>query len=78
MQLKLLLLLWDVFETLIVIIVLSFAVGKLKINEEFRKHANVKDPEEVSKLLKMAQEANQVLLTQVVQAKEVRPNVYSK
>jgi len=37
---------------------------------------NVKDPEEISKLVQMAQEANQMLLTQVVQAKEVRPNVY--
>lgn len=42
------------------------------------KHKAENDPGKVEELLKMAKESDEILKTKVIQAKEVRPNVYSE
>lgn len=47
-----------------------------KINEEFRKHLTVEEPERVEELLKVANEAEVTLRTEVIQARQTSPGVY--
>jgi complex III assembly factor LYRM7 len=54
----------------------ALKVTREKINEEFRKHSTVSNPEEIKKLLQIASESNDILRTKVLQAQEIRPQVY--
>ncbi|CAG7717250.1 unnamed protein product [Allacma fusca] len=51
-------------------------ITREKINEEFRKHSTVSNPEEIKKLIQVASESNDILRTKVLQAQEIRPQVY--
>jgi len=54
----------------------ALKVTREKINEEFRKHSTVSNPEEIKKLIQVASESNDILRTKVLQAQEIRPQVY--
>lgn len=49
-----------------------------KIKTEFVKHKSESDPTKIQELLKVAQESDEILRTKVMQAQEIRPNVFSK
>lgn len=50
--------------------------GRKKINSEFKKYRDIKEPSSIEELIKYASEVEEVLRTCVIQAKEVAPGKY--
>lgn len=51
--------------------------SRKKIREEFTKHKSVTEPNQITELIKVANESEELLRTKVMQLKEVRPNVFN-
>jgi hypothetical protein len=60
------------------IIFVSVSDVRVKINDEFKKFQSVSDPAEITNLLKVATETEEMLRTKVIQAQQIRPNVFRK
>ncbi|CAI9735771.1 Hypothetical predicted protein [Octopus vulgaris] len=54
----------------------ALEASKQKINQEFRKNINETDPTGIKKLLKIAEDSEMILRTQIIQAEETTPGVY--
>ncbi|XP_044726689.1 complex III assembly factor LYRM7 [Chrysoperla carnea] len=51
--------------------------GRDKINLEFKQKKHVSNEESINELLKLAKDVNKELRESVIQAREVKPNVYA-
>lgn len=54
------------------------SAARIKINEEFKKNKHVQNEGSIDELLKVAQEVENELKTNVIQAKQKEPGVYGR
>ncbi|XP_021200632.1 complex III assembly factor LYRM7 [Helicoverpa armigera] len=54
----------------------ALTAGRLKINEEFQKNKHVTNEDAIKAMVKLAEDVEKELRTQVIQAREVKPGVF--
>ncbi|XP_022825395.1 complex III assembly factor LYRM7 isoform X1 [Spodoptera litura] len=54
----------------------ALVAGRLKINEEFQKNKHVTNEEAIKAMIKLGEDVEKELRTQVIQAREVKPGVF--
>ncbi|KAJ8733370.1 hypothetical protein PYW08_001668 [Mythimna loreyi] len=54
----------------------ALTAGRIKINEEFSKNKHVTNEEAIKAMIKLAEDVEIELRTQVIQAREVKPGVF--
>lgn len=54
----------------------ALELGRLKINDEFKKNRDIKEPSKVLELIQLSKAVEKELKTTVIQAVETQPGVY--
>ncbi|KAH9642042.1 hypothetical protein HF086_008729 [Spodoptera exigua] len=54
----------------------ALVAGRHKINEEFKKNKHVTNEEAINAMIKLGEDVEKELRTQVIQAREVKPGVF--
>ncbi|XP_013200174.1 complex III assembly factor LYRM7 isoform X2 [Amyelois transitella] len=54
----------------------ALTAARLKINEEFNKNKHVKEEDAIKAMIKLAEDVERELRTQVIQAREIKPGVF--